>query len=77
MILFSYGHSFPHRPLIDTEECLVSTDSAHSNPERITTKVSHFYPHLSKVFDHPSNEEVLKTYKDLSWQRYTQKQLLL
>ena len=47
----------PERTLIIPQECLISTDSAHIDPDCIPSTVSQQNPHSSKVFDHPLNDK--------------------
>ena len=59
------------RTLILPEESLISTDSAHIDPECIPTNVSHPYPDLSIFFDHPLFDKSLKAYSALASKHYT------
>ena len=68
--------SFPDTFLLVPQNCFIFTDSAHFDPECIPTKVSHPYPHLSKVFTHPFRDEALKTYFVLASRHYTVNELL-
>ena len=50
----------PDRPLINTQEGLVSTDSAQFDSECVPTTVAQPNSHFSKVFDQPLNAKALK-----------------
>ena len=65
----------PDRPILIPQECLNSSDSLHIDQEKIPHKVSHPYPHLTKVFDHPLNDKASK-YNVLASQDYTHNELI-
>ena len=54
---------FSDRPWIPSQDCLFSIDSVLFDPECIWSKVFQLHPHLSKVFDHPSNAKAGKIKK--------------
>ena len=75
MIPFSktirFSKNFPDRPLIIPQDCLVSNDSVHFDPDCILTTVAQPHPHLSKVFGHPLNDKGLKTNKRVASQHFS------
>ena len=62
--------NFPWRPLTNPQDILTSTDSAIVDPDCFPTTVSQRYPQLSKVFDHPLNEEAAQSTTFISMKRY-------
>ena len=63
--------NFPDRPLIFPHENPISTVSAHIDPDCIPTSVAQPYPHLSKVFDQPLNDQAPKIFETLASQLYS------
>ena len=55
---------------------LVSTDSAHFDPDYVPTTVAQPYPHLSKIFDHTLNDEALNLDDILASQHYSYSEIL-
>ena len=66
----------PDRPILIPQECLNSSDSLNIDQETIPHKVSHPYPHLTKVFDHPLNDKAFKIYNVLASQDYSYNELI-
>ena len=68
--------SIPDRPLTIPEECVFSTDSAHSFPDCIPTTVAQRKPFLSKVFNHQLKDKALKIFNTLDSLHYSNIKLL-
>ena len=62
---------FFDRRLIVPRECLISTDSAQIDPDCIPTAAAQPYPRLSKAFDQPLKDKVVKMYNTFASQHYS------
>ena len=76
-IVFLLQKLNPDRPITNSSRMLkFLLFTPHIDQEKIPHKVSHPYPHLTKVFDHPLNDKAFKIYNVLASQDYTYNELL-
>ena len=63
------------RPLINSQECPITSDPAHFDTDCIPTTVNKLNPYVSKVHDRPLNDKALKTFITLASKHYSYREL--